>query len=465
MGGSTSQARPARLLVAEDEPSIRETLKAHFTDLGYEVVATESATAALNRIDEFAPDLVLSDVEMPGMSGLELLQHLRRVSPRTDVIIFTGHADVGGAIKAMKAGATDYLVKPLDLDETESVIQRCLAKRRCATATASSRHEAMLDPPHGLVGQHSSMIEVYKQIGAVAEFEAPVLIRGETGSGKELVAKAIHDASQRAAGPFVGVNCAAMPTELLESDLFGHVKGAFTGAVSERRGKFEMASGGTLFLDEIGDTSPAFQAKLLRVLQEREFYPVGDDRPRSADVRIIAATHRPLERMVADGGFRQDLLFRLKVIVIPVPPLRKRRSDIPLLVRYLVARGAHKARKTPPVVPPAVMDSLMWREWPGNVRELENVITRALVMSRGPALTLEDVGASETAAETEGGHERPGAESALLSLADVRSEVERSHVRRVLEGTGGNKSEAARVLQISRPTLNRIIQDHRLLVP
>ncbi|HSH76677.1 MAG TPA: sigma-54 dependent transcriptional regulator [Longimicrobiales bacterium] len=460
----TSESRLARLLVAEDEPSIRETLRAHFTELGYEVVVTESATAALNRIDEFEPDLVLSDVEMPGMSGLELLQHLREASPLTDVIIFTGHADVSGAIKAMKAGAADYLVKPLDLDETESAVERCLAKRQSAAATAHGREDARLDAAYGLVGQHPSMIQMYKEIGSVAEFDAPVLIRGETGSGKELVAKAIHNASGRLEGPFIGVNCAAMPSELLESELFGHVKGAFTGALSDRRGKFEMAGGGTLFLDEIGDTSPAFQAKLLRVLQEREFYRVGDDRPKTTDARIIAATHRPLEQMVAKGTFRQDLLFRLKVIVIPVPALKERRTDIPLLVRYLVARAAHKAGKTPPVVPPSVMESLMWREWPGNVRELENVITRALVMSRGPALTLEDVGAPTAEGAPDESELGLPAQSHPLSLSDVRAEVERSYVRQVLQDTGGNKSQAARVLQISRPTLNRIIEDHQLAV-
>jgi DNA-binding NtrC family response regulator len=455
--------KPARLLIAEDEPSLRETLKAHLTELGHEVMVTESATVALNRIAAFDPDLVLSDVEMPGMSGFDLLAHLRETRPDTDVIIFTGHADVGGAIRAMKGGATDYLIKPLDLDEADGVIERCLAKRRCVTESVESRGAVEMEPAHGLVGRHSSIVQVYKAIGAVSDTDAPVLIHGETGSGKELVAKAIHHVSTRATGPFVGVNCAAVPSELLESELFGHIKGAFTGAVSDRRGKFEMANGGTLFLDEIGDTSVAFQAKLLRVLQEREFYPVGGDRPRTTDARIVTATHRPLQRMVEEGTFRQDLLFRLQVIVIPVPPLRHRRSDIPLLVRYLLARAAEKTGKTPPVVPSEVMQNLIWREWPGNVRELENVITRALVMNRGPALTLQDVGAAEGSPGPEG--VAAESEPRSLSLSDVRSSVEREHVQRVLEDTQGNKSQAARVLQISRPTLNRIIDDHQLAVP
>jgi len=438
-------------------------LSSYFEGLGYEVMVTESATAALNRISEFRPDLVLSDVQMPGMSGLELLGHLRERSPTTDVIIFTGHADVGGAIKAMQSGATDYLVKPLDLDETRSVVQRCLAKRRHAAAMTSEPEPAAVDTAHGLVGQHVSMIEVYKKVGAVSDFDSPVLVRGETGSGKELVAKAIHNASKRANGPFIGVNCAAIPTELLESELFGHTKGAFTGAVTERRGKFDVAAGGTLFLDEIGDTSLAFQAKLLRVLQEQEFYAVGDDEARKTDVRVVTATHRSLEEMVEEGTFRQDLLFRLNVVEIRVPPLRERRSDIPLLVRHLIARAAKRAGIKAPVVPQEVMHELTYRKWSGNVRELENVITRALVVCRGPALTLEDVGVVEARSEGDAPaeHQTP----ASLSLSDIRSQAERRHVRQVLEGTGGNKTQAARLLDISRPTLNRIIEDYQLALP
>jgi len=305
------------------------------------------------------------------------------------------------------------------------------------------------------------MVQVYKSIGSVSATDALVLIRGETGTGKELVARAIHDASPRADAAFVGVNCAAVPTELLESELFGHVKGSFTGATGDRRGKFDAAAGGTLFLDEIGDTSLAFQAKLLRVLQEKEFYPVGSDRPRRSDARIIAATHRPLEDMVQSGSFREDLLFRLRVLEVCVPPLRERRSDIPLLVRYLLARAAAGAGITPPVVPPEVMEYLGSREWPGNVRELENVVTRAVVMSRGPALTLQDMGWSDGPDSTPVVHDDP----LSLSLSDVRSSAERMHVQRVLEETGGNKTKAARLLGISRPTLNRLIQDYRLVVP
>jgi len=446
-------------MVVDDERSLRETLRDHLIELGYEVIAVESATSALNRLEAFDPDLILTDVQMPGMSGFELLAQMRTHRPSVDVVIFTGHADVEGAIKAMKSGASDYLIKPLDLMETEEVIARCLSKRRSVSQAGDSGGGVEMDPAHGLVGRHPAMVRVYKAIGAVAATDAAVLVRGETGTGKELVARAIHRASPLADAPFVGVNCAAVPAELLESELFGHVKGAFTGASADRRGKFEVASHGILFLDEIGDTSLAFQAKLLRVLQEREYYPVGGDKPRRTSARIIAATHRPLQQMVQDGSFRQDLFFRLQVIEIAVPPLRERRSDIPLLVRYLLARAAAGAGLTPPVVPPEVMEHLSARDWPGNVRELENVVTRAVVMSRGPALTLQDVGG--TGGSTPAGPSSGG----TPSLSEIRSSVERQYVQRVLMESSGNKSEAARVLGISRPTLNRIIRDHRLVVP
>jgi two-component system response regulator AtoC len=444
--------------VVDDEQLLRRTLESHLTEQGFDVRSFDSATAALNRIEEFDPDIVLTDVRMPGMDGFELLAHLREARPDIDVVIFTGHGDVQGAIEAMRQGASDYLIKPLDLDETESVIEECLAKRARAAESSLDR-VADVTPPHGLVGTHPSMMKVYKSIGAVASTSAPVLIRGETGTGKELVARAIHETSSRAGRPFIAVNCAAVPEQLLESELFGHLKGSFTGASTDRRGKFEAASGGTLFLDEVGDTTVAFQAKLLRVLQEGEYYPVGSDLPRRTDARIITATHRSLPDMVERGDFREDLFYRVQVIEIMVPPLRERRSDIPALVRHLVTRASAEAGLTPPVVPPEVMEDLMWREWTGNVRELENVLTRAVIMNRGPSLTLQDVGGGGAGRNGSGGPTEP------LTLSEVRSSIERRHVQRILNDTEGNKSRAARMLGVSRPTLNRLIRDHQLVVP
>ena len=452
--------RMSRILVVDDEPALRNTLATHLSDLRYEVLAVESGTAALNRLGSFEPDIVLTDVRMPGIDGFELLAQVKKLKPSTDVVIFTGHGDVGGAIEAIKHGASDYLVKPLDLDEAEGVIRRCL-KKRLSVPTAPGDEQQALDPAHGLVGEHASMMDVYKRIGAVANTDATVLIRGETGTGKELVARAIHRSSDRGEGPFVAVNCAAVPDDLLESELFGHVKGAFTGATMDRRGKFETAAAGTLFLDEIGDTSMAFQAKLLRVLQEKEFYPVGSDHPRRTEARFLTATHRPLEAMVEEGAFRADLLYRLQVIEIPVAPLRERREDIPKLVRHFLFQAAADAGITPPAIPSAVMDDLVSRPWPGNVRELRNVITRAVILSRGSSLALADVGG---AAPDSGRESTASSPPEAMTLADVRASVESRHVQRVLRSTQGNKSQAARVLGVSRPTLNRIIRDHDLVV-
>jgi transcriptional regulator with PAS, ATPase and Fis domain len=311
------------------------------------------------------------------------------------------------------------------------------------------------------------MMEVYKTIGAVADSRAAVLIHGETGTGKELIARTIHQNSPEVESPFIAVNCAAVPESLLETELFGHVRGAFTGAASDRRGPFELAGTGTIFLDEIGDTSLALQSKLLRVLEEREFYPVGSESPRRTKARIIAATHQSLEEMVREGRFREDLYFRLRVIELRVPPLRDRHSDIPLLVRHLLSKAAAEINRPVPVVPPEVMADLLSRAWPGNVRELENVLTRAVVMCRGGAFSRDDLG--EDHQDPEHSSSAPGAwEEVSRTKKDAGESlatVERRHVQEVLIRTGGNKSAAARILNISRPTLNRMIKEYELFLP
>jgi DNA-binding NtrC family response regulator len=460
---------PCRIMLVDDDENLRLTLGPHLVDLGHDVLTVESAEAALNRMAEFEPHIVFSDVQMPGMDGFELLHRLKDCVPDVDVIIITGYGGVQGAIDAIKDGACDYLLKPLDLDEIEAVIERSLAARADRDVPQLSEKVDQI-AKGGLVGRHPSMLAVYKTIGAVAGTSAPVLIEGETGTGKELIARTIHLNSKASDFPFIAVNCAAVPETLLESSLFGHIRGAFTGAFSDRRGPFELAGRGTVFLDEIGDTSLAFQAKLLRVLQDGEFYPVGSEHPRKTEARVIAATNQDLGRLVRQRMFRADLLFRLRVVQISVPPLRERRSDIPLLVRHILSTTGQELDRQVPTVSQDLMANLMERPWPGNVRELENTLVRALVMARGPFLSTHDVGGDLWGpggdlgeAPTPGGAEAPSPDSGRE--CETLAEVERRHVQRVLIMTRGNKRAAAKILNVSRPTLDRKIKEYSLFVP
>jgi DNA-binding NtrC family response regulator len=444
-----------RVLVVDDDVSIRETFAGHLQAGGCEVGTAESAEQALGRIAEFDPGLVITDLRLPGMDGVELLTRIREARPDTAVLVITAHEDMRSAVAAMKAGAYDYLVKPLDLDQIDVLVERAFRERSLVRRVRHLAHEAA--EPYALdrlVGRDPAMIEICKRIGKVAATRMPVLIRGETGTGKEVVARAIHFNADDADEPFVAVNCTALPEPLLESELFGHVRGAFTGAVSDRKGRFELAGSGTVFLDEIGDTSAALQAKLLRVLQEREVTPVGSERPRPIDARVIAATHRPLEEMVRQGRFREDLWFRLRVVEIRVPPLRERRADIPLLAEHFVRRIAEELHRPPPRIPAQVMEALAAHDWPGNVRELENALARAVVLGRGSVLSVEELGlvpaAPAVPAEAAAGDE---------SLAGH----ERAHLLRVLRRTGGNKRQACRRLRISRPRLDRLLQRHGIV--
>ena len=446
----------ARVLVVDDDASIRETLELHFSGAGHEVVTAASAEEALARLATADPMLVITDVRMGGMDGIALVEMLRARRPDVDVVVITAFEDMRTAIGAMKAGAYDYLVKPLDLDRIDFVVQRCVRdqrlRRRAAQLAADAAEPYALSQ---LVGRDPRMIEIYKTIGAVARTRTPVLIRGETGTGKELIARAIHFNSADSTEPFVAVNCTSIPESLLESELFGHVKGSFTGAIGDRKGRFELAGRGTIFLDEIGDTSPAFQAKLLRVLQEREFYPVGGERSRRTEARVVAATHRPLERMVSEGNFREDLYFRLRVVEIVVPPLRERRGDIRVLAEHLLREGAREMHIVPPVLGADAVARLSAYDWPGNVRELENALTRALVLGRGSALTADDLvlGNAEAMQDRMEGSDGVADDQSLAAL-------ERSHIVRVLERTRGNKRQACKVLRISRPRLDRLLEKH-----
>jgi DNA-binding NtrC family response regulator len=448
-----------RILVVDDDASIRETFELHLTRQGHEVATAESAEQALALLPDFEPVLVITDIRMPGMDGIELLRRVREANKDIDVIVITAHEDMKTAVNAMKAGAYDYLVKPLDLDQIDLLLERCLRDRslrrrvRHLTAEASEGHEL-----EHLVGRDPAMIEIYKLIGVLAENRATVLIRGETGTGKECIARAIHFNSPHSGEPFVAVNCTAITETLLGSELFGHVKGAFTGAVESRRGYFELAGEGTVFLDEIGDMGPELQSKFLRVLEEREFYPVGGERPRSTKARIIAATHRPLEELVRDGSFREDLYFRLKVVEIQVPPLRERKGDVLLLAKHLLSKIGRKLHRELKGVSDEAMEVLESYEWPGNVRELENTLTRAAVLARGPIIGADQI--SLAAIPT-----RRRDEGAEGPRDDSLEAVEAAHVQRILNETGGNKRRTARILGISRPRLDRLIEKHHTDLP
>jgi DNA-binding NtrC family response regulator len=444
----------ARILVVDDDSSIRETFEQHLGQSGFEVRSAASAEEALTLLASFDPALVITDLRLPGMNGIELLERIKTSLEEVEVVLITAHDDMKSAVAAMKAGAYDYLVKPLDLDQIDLAVQRGLReralRRRMRRLTDTAAKPFALDR---LVGRDPKMIEIYKLIGVLTANRATVLIRGETGSGKEGIARAIHYNSPMASEPFVAVNCTALTETLLESELFGHVRGAFTGAFASRQGCFELAAAGTIFLDEIGDTSPALQAKLLRVLESREFYPVGGERLHRTEARVIAATHRPLEELIQSGRFREDLYFRLNVVEVTVPPLRERLRDIPLLIEHLLERIAHELHRDVRGVTDEAMHALCAYPWPGNVRELENALTRAAVLARGPVIGAEHLSLSAPvlAARAEADVERD----------DSLSAVVRAHVLKVLDRTGGNKRQAARILGISRPRLDRILAGDR----
>jgi DNA-binding NtrC family response regulator len=432
-----------RILVVDDDPSVREALLQSLTGTA-EVRAAESAERALAMVAESHPDVVLSDVRMPGLDGLTLLRLLRERAATVDVIVMSAFDDMPTVVTAMREGAADFLPKPLDLQDLRRVLDRIFADRRARErARVAVDLEAARFRLDELVGRDARMIETYKLVGQAAAVRTNVLIRGESGTGKELIARAIHYNSPDSLEPFVALNCTALPPYLLESELFGHVRGAFTGAHSARRGRFELAGNGTIFLDEIGDTTPEFQTKLLRVLQEKEFYPVGAEAPERTTARVIAATHRNLEELVARDEFRADLYYRLRVVEITIPPLRERREDIPLLVQHLLRRAAQALHRKSPVLSAEAGALLSAHSWPGNVRELENCLTHALVLARGDVIRPEHILLGSAT----------GGRDALLPTLD---EVERAHVERVMLAAAGRKSEAARRLGITRPRLDRL---------
>jgi two-component system response regulator AtoC len=445
-----------RILIVDDDSSIRETFVDYLSNSGYDVRAVGSGEEALGSWAQFEPSLVITDVRMPGMSGLDLLERVRALDEDADVLVITAFEDMETAVAAMKAGAYDYLVKPLDLDQVDLVVGRCFRdrslRRRMRHLSSKASEEHSMDH---LVGRDPKMIAIYKLIGVLAENRTTVLVTGETGTGKERVARAIHFSSPQAHEPFMAVNCTALTENLLESELFGHVRGAFTGAVQSRKGFFELAGKGSVLLDEIGSTGKDFQAKLLRILEEREFYPVGAEKPRTTEARVLAASQRPLEDLVEEGLFREDLLFRLKVVEIRLPPLRERRGDIPLLTRHLLAGISRELHREMVGVSDEALEELTLYDWPGNVRELAHALTRAVVLARGPVIGTDHLALGEGRA-SEGGGE--GGDPLPRTLA----EAEAAHVQRILDETGGNKRETARVLEVSRARLDRMIERHGL---
>jgi DNA-binding NtrC family response regulator len=439
-----------RLLIVDDDATIRESLSEALAEEGFDVDCAENGTRAISALGAVPPDIVLADVRMPGMDGLELLRLLRERAPSIDVVVMTAFDDMPTVVAAMREGAADFLVKPLDLHDLRRVLGRVLDDRR--VRQRSRRAAEPDDTPANvdqLVGRDPQMIEVFKLVGKLAASRTNALIRGETGTGKELIARAVHFNSPDADEPFVPVNCTALPETLLESELFGHVRGSFTGAQGDRRGRFALAGRGTIFLDEIGDTSAEFQSKLLRVLQEKEFYPVGAEHAERTEARVLAATHRDLEALVAEDRFRADLYYRLRVVEIAVPPLRERLADLPLLAEHLVHRAARGLGRPAPVLAADALDVLTCHPWPGNVRELENCLHRAVVLATGDVIRPEHIVL---------GPELDGTAGPLATL----EEVEREHIARVFAATGEHKSRTAEILSVSRPRLDRLLRRHGL---
>lgn len=435
-----------RLLAVDDDPHARDLLKRLLGSLGEVVVAADPRGAEERLVEEGPFDLVLTDMAMPHPGdGLQVLQAVRARLPDTPVIVVTAFGNIEGALDSIQQGAFDYLAKPFDVDAILRVARRALEQKRLVEENRSLRKQVERST---LVGRSSALLEVYKQVARAAAAQVPVLITGETGTGKEMVARALHRRSERAGGPFIPVDCGAIAETLMESELFGHARGAFTGAAGARRGLFEEASGGTLFLDEIGDVGPKVQSQLMRVLQEGEIRRVGESAPVKVDVRVVAATNKDLKARVAEGLFREDLLYRLDVVHLHLPPLRERRADVPALVEHFAALHARGGVR--PVVTPEAMARLTAYDWPGNVRQLENVVARALALNMtgvlGPQDFPEPIGDASKKAT--------GLTEDLPSLA----ELSRRYAAHVLQHVGGNKSEAARLLGVDRKTLYKLLE-------
>jgi DNA-binding NtrC family response regulator len=451
-------ARGGTILLVDDEEKILKTLGRALRDDGHEVVTAGSAHDAQRRLAERAFDVMIVDHRMPDRTGLELIEELVAAGApdeRPEIVMITAHATVESAIAAMKLGALDYLQKPFEVDELLVVARRAIEHHRLRTQQRYLLNERDEEFNHyGIVGKSRAIQELIGTIERVARSRSTVLVLGETGTGKELVARAIHARSEQREMPLIRVNCAALPEGLLESELFGHTRGAFTGALASKKGRFALADGGTIFLDEIGAVPPSVQAKLLRVLQEREFEPLGSERTQQVDVRVIAATNRDLRRLVSEGRFQEDLYYRLSVIPLTLPPLRERREDVPLLVDHFIDKHARRAGRRIEGMAPGVLEALLGYDWPGNVRELENTVERAVVLTAGPRLERKDVSML-------------GAAPASFDLPSMRLHenvewAERESIKRALRSAGEVKKDAAEILGLSQRALSYYLAKYKI---
>ena len=450
-----------RILVVDDDPGHLMTLETIIKSWGYAIETASDGTDAIDRIHTGPVDLILMDVRMATMSGVEALKRIKIYNPSIPIIIMTAYSSVASAVEALKAGAYDYLIKPLDFDVLKLTLER--AGEHADLKEENYRLKAQLGDgfnPAKIIGTSLPMKKLMDMLAMISPSEATVLIMGESGTGKELIARSIHLNSHRKKKPLVVVNCAAIAESLLESELFGHEKGAFTGAEHSRAGRFEQAQGGTVFLDEIGETSPTMQAKLLRVIQEREIQKVGGDRTIFVDVRIIAATNRDLTEEVKAGRFREDLFYRLNVVTVDVPSLRQRQEDIPLLAHHFLRVFTEKNRKKIKDFSPQAMDMLIHYQWPGNVRELENAIERAVILMAGDYITEKHLPDNITSSELSADGPKADAMDAVLSSQFSLEDLEKKAIFHTLEQTGGNKSETARRLGITRKTLHNKLKQY-----
>jgi two-component system, NtrC family, response regulator AtoC len=443
-------AASPRILVVDDDAVAADLLREVLTQEGYQVVTATQGSEAVRLGTQSTFDMVITDLKMPDIGGLEVVRSLRQISPQTILIVITAFGSFETAIEAIQTGAYDYISKPFKIGDIKVTVQRALNQQRLIRENLFLPTDAAEDLPlETVIGNSPKMLEIYKLVARVASTDTTVLIQGESGTGKELIARAIHNHSHRAENPYVAVNCAALPEGLLETELFGHVKGAFTGAFSNKKGLFLEAEGGTCFLDEIGDITPSLQAKLLRVLQKHEVRPVGGTETIRVDVRILAATNKDLATLVKAGRFREDAFYRLHVVTINLPPLREHPEDIPLLANHFIKAACLRAKKTISGISKEAMEVLTHYQWPGNIRQLENVLERAITLTTNnilmPSDISEDLNPHETGKSSSSSH-------ALVTL----EEMKRRYVEKILDQTGGNQSKAAEVLGINRKTLYRL---------